>query len=132
MRTRFLVGILTAASLVAHTQRLESVRWWRSPALAASLGLTSDQARVIDQIERQRRSEQRECTERFVAASDQMNQFMENEIYTVQTLRQTEELIKAGADEGALTRELSAQVLALLSSDQRHTLAHLGPRHAVE
>jgi LTXXQ motif family protein len=126
MRMRFLVGILTAASLVAHTQRLESVRWWRSPTVAESLGLTSEQARVIEEIERHRRSEQRECTERFVAASDQMDQFMDNEIYTVQTLRQTEELIKAGADESALTRELNAQVLALLSPDQRRTLEHLG------
>src|SRR5579872_6877145 len=132
MRTRFLVGVLTAASLTVRPQRLESVRWWQSPAITASIQLTSAQARAIEQIDRHRRSEQRACTERFVAASNQVDQFMDDEIYNEQTLRRAEELIKAGADESALTRERNAQILAVLSSDQRRELAHLRPRHAVE
>jgi hypothetical protein len=132
MRTRFLIGILTAACLTVRPQRLECVRWWRSPAIAASLGLTTEQSRVIDQIDRQRRSEQRECTERLVAASNRVDQFMDNEVYNAQTLRHTEELIKAGADGSALTRDLNAQILALLSTDQRRTLAQLRPRHSSE
>jgi hypothetical protein len=132
MRTRFLIGVLTAASLTVRPQRLESVRWWQSPAIAAAIGLTSEQARAIEQIDRHRSSEQRECTERSVAASNRVDQFMDDEIYNEQTLRRTEELIKAGADGGALTRELDIQALALLNPDQRRRLAHLRPRRSVE
>ena len=96
---RTLMGAIVTATLLGRPAQLESVRWWRSSAIATSLGLSEVQ---------------------------------NDGQYDEQTLQQTQEMIKAAADERAMTRILNDEVAALLSPAQRRMLSRLRPGRVVE
>lgn len=129
---RIFMGAVLTATLLGRPVRLESVRWWRSSALVRSLGLSADQAQTIDRLYRERLLGRRRCIERLVAASNRVNGFMRDGQYDADTLQQTQEMIKAAADERAMTRILNDEVMALLSPEQQRTLARLRPGRIVE
>ena len=123
--------LLVAVLLVGRPARLESVRWWRSPAITSMLGLTAEQARTIDRVYEQRLSGRRLCIERLVEASNRVDRFVQDGMYE-ETLRGTEDLLKAGADERAVTRRLNDEIVALLTPEQRRLLAQLRPGRVVD
>lgn len=131
-RLRLCAGALVAVTVLTRPVHLESIRWWRSTNLVDLLGLTNSQAETIDRIYDDGLQERRSCVERFAAASDRVDQLLRDGVYDDVTLRQTEQAIKATADEREVTRSLDVQVASLLSAEQRRSLALLRPGPLIE
>jgi hypothetical protein len=118
--------------MIGHPARLETVRWWQSRALASSIGLSDAQIQAIDRIYQDRLLGRMRCVERSVEASNRVDQQIRDGLYDEDTLRLTQEVIKAASEEQALIQILNDDVAALLSPQQRHSLALLRPGRVIE
>jgi Spy/CpxP family protein refolding chaperone len=108
--------------MVGRPVRLTSVRWWRSPDVAASISLTTAQREAIDRIYEQRSAGRRRCVERLVEASNKVDEFIRDGVYDENILKGTEAVAGAATEERIVTRNLSDEIVALLSPPQREKL----------
>jgi hypothetical protein len=126
-------GVIIAVLLIGRPARLETIRWWRSSPVVASLGLTTIQSEQIDRLYQERLLGRRRCTERLAAASNRVDRLIRDGAYYEDTLReQVQAVMNAAADERALTQAFNDEVAALLSPQQRRQLARLRPGHIIE
>lgn len=131
-RFRACVGVAIATWLVCRPARLESVRWWRSRIVATAIGLTDRQVQDIDRLYQERLLARRRCIERLVEASNRADRLIREGQYEEDTLRQTQEISQAAADERALRVIVGDEIAALLSPDQRQSLASVRPGRVIE
>jgi hypothetical protein len=121
-RLRLCVTTLLVVCMVGRPVRLASVRWWRSPDVAASISLTTAQREAIDRIYERRSAGRRRCVERLVEASNKVDEFIRDGVYDENVLKQTEAVAGAATEERIVTRLLSDEIVALLSPPQRERL----------
>ncbi len=131
-RLRIVAGVLVAVSVLCQPVRLGSLRWWRTPAVAAALGLTVGQTQAIDRLYEARLAERRRCVERFVQASNRVDQLLRDGLYDDDTLRQTQEVVHAAADEGSVDRALQRQIAAILTPAQLQRVEQLWRARIIE
>jgi len=122
---RLCLGLIVAASVIGRPVRLGSVRWWRAPAIASFVGLTQDQTREIDRLYQERLPARRRCIERFVQASNRVDQLLRDGLYEEDTLRQTQAVVNAAAEERTVARALHGQLAGILSAVQRERVEQL-------
>lgn len=122
--SRLRVGITTVlvVVMVGRPVRLASVRWWRSPEVAASISLTTAQRDAIDRMYERQLAGRRRCVERLVEASNKVDEFIRDGVYDENILKQTEAVASAATAERIVTRILSDDIVALLSPPQRERL----------
>lgn len=108
--------------MVGRPVRLASVRWWRSPEVAASISLTNAQRDAIDRIYERQLAGRRRCVERLVEASNKVDEFIRDGVYDENTLKRTEAVASAATEERIVTRILSDDIVAQLSPQQRERL----------
>jgi hypothetical protein len=121
-RLRACVATVLVTWMVGRPVRLASIRWWRSPDVAASISLTTTQREEIDRIYERRSAGRRRCVERLVAASNKVDGFIRDGVYDENILKQTEAVAAAAAEERILTRILSNEIVTLLSPLQQQRL----------
>jgi hypothetical protein len=131
-RVRASAGVLVTAAILGCPARLAPVRWWRSPTVAASIGLTKAQREAIDRVYEQRLGPRRHCVERLVEASNRVDQLIRDGIYDDDVLRQTQAIASAATEQRILARVLNDEILAVLSPEQRGRLALMRARRAVD
>ena len=129
---RVTVGAIVVFTLLGRPIRVGSVRWWKTPAIAASIGLTPDQMQAIDHLYQEHLPARRHCIERFVQASNRVDQLLRDAIYDRVTLRQTQEVMNAVAEERAAAAELHGQLAGILSPAQRLRLEQLRRARVIE
>ncbi len=132
--TRFRIAfcVVLAASLVNRPAELESVRWWRSPALVKSLVLSESQLQAIERLYEETLPARTRCIERLVATTNRANLLIREGGYSVHSLRQTEEMARGAAEERALSVMLNDAVVAVLSPAQQRMLAQLRRERVLE
>jgi Spy/CpxP family protein refolding chaperone len=109
-----------------------SIRWWQSPRIAASLGLTAEQREIIDRTYAERMVRQRQLVERRVEASNRADDLVRDGIYDEDVLVQTQAAADAATEERALSLVLNDEIAALLSPKQRQKLAVIVPGQLVD
>jgi hypothetical protein len=131
LRVRALSGALLAA-WICTPARLVSVRWWLSPAVAASLNLTDSQRQAIDGLYLAQLEARRHCIEHAIEASDRLDDLIRDGAGNDAMLEHSHAAAVAAAEERALTRTVGEQIAAVLSAHQREQLATLVSGQVVE
>jgi hypothetical protein len=121
-RLRVCVTTILVVYMVGRPVRLTSVRWWRSPDVAASISLTTAQREAIDRIYERQLAVRLRCVELLVEASNKVDEFIRDGVYDENVLKQTEAVAGAATEERIVTRILSDEIVALLSPPQRERL----------
>jgi Spy/CpxP family protein refolding chaperone len=131
-RLRLGAGVTVAVMVLSRPAPLESLRWWHSPKLAASIGLTDTQVLAIDRLYKDRLLTRGRCIERLLTARNEVDRLIREGTYDEDTMQQTQAAIQAAADEREETRLLSDAVASILLPDQRKVLARLRPGRLIE
>jgi len=126
-RLRICVAAVVAAWMFGRPVPLASVRWWQSPRIATSIGLTGAQREAINRAYEYRLPGRRTCVERRVEASNRADALVRDGVYDENVLMETEAAADAATQEHALSRILNDEIGALLSPEQRQRLAVIAP-----
>jgi hypothetical protein len=126
-RLRVCVATVVAAWMLGRPVPLASVRWWQSPRIATSIGLTGAQREAINRAYEYRLPRRRTCVERRVEASNRANALVQDGVYDENVLMETEAAADAAMQEHALSEILNDEIGALLSPEQRQRLAVVAP-----
>jgi hypothetical protein len=122
-RIRLCAGAALAVSVMFWPARLTTLRWWLSPTVAASVGLTRAQREAIDRLYMDRLAGRRRCVERLVAASVRVDELLRDGADNDESMNQTQAAALAAEDERAWVRGLGVDIAALLSQEQQERLA---------
>ena len=120
------VRLSLSLALVATAQaRLDSARWWCSPAVVSALTITQEQAIAIERLYEASLPIRRQTSERAMGLTVRVSDLIHRGVFDRELLQATAELAGVHAEEADVRRRTLENTERVLTQEQRAHLARL-------
>ena len=120
------VRLSLSLALVATIQaRLDSARWWCSPAIVSALTITQEQATAIERLYEDSLPIRRQTSERAMRLTVHVSDLIHRGAFGRELLQATAELAGVHAEEADIRRRMVENSVRVLTHEQRAQLARL-------